>query len=243
MPSLSSKNVTAIILIGSLLFSLVACLAFEWLPILVMNPLFALAGQVPPGFRGLLIWVEMYGVTVGFFWAYCLPGLIGVVSVWYASRLDFDDPSDDLVTPYVLVALAYFFAALLVGFVAESRSGPSSFATLIVLVFIGYPVLFTIPIVSFGLFLAGVIVSPRAISYLTARYDLKRRFAGAIGASATGKSDLQKRLLARQAPPDQMIEDAERFHVENAISDLMIEVEQLRTEIDILTLHRSGGRT
>ena len=55
-------------------------------------------------------------------------------------------------------------------------------------------------------------------------------------------SDLQKRLLARQAPPDHVVEDTERFHVENTISDLMIEVEMLRTEIEMLTQNRSGGR-
>ena len=243
MASLTSKTVTAIILIGSLVFSLVACLSFSWLPARIMNPFFSLVGQARPGFRGSLMSMDMYQVTLGYFVAFCLPGLIGAISVWYASRLDFDDPKDDLVRPFFFLALGYFFAAVVVAYVAEARANPAPFANLIILIFIGFPVLFTLPIVSFGFLLAGLIASPRAYSYLSARYDLKRRFAGAIGASATGMSDLQKRLLARQAPPDQMIEDAERFHVENAISDLMIEVEQLRTEIDILTRHRSGGRT
>ena len=241
MPFFEKDCWTKNILTACTSISFVTCLVMPQFPAFFMNPFFSLLGQGRVGFQGFLLGTNLYSVTLVQMVPYSVLGTLGAVIIWYASRLDFDDPKEDGLRLILPAAMVFFFCALMVGFVAETRSGMTAMAPLMILVFVGYPVVGLLPIVSFGLFLAGLIASPSAYKYLSARYDLRRKFAGAVGAAPSGMSDLQKRLLARQAPPDHMVEDTERFHVENAVSDLMIEVEMLRVEIEMLTQNRTGG--
>ena len=229
------------ILVACMGISFVTCIVLPQFPVFLMSPFFYLLGQGRVGFQGFLLSADL-NVTLTQMLPYTVAGTLGAVSVWYASRLDFDDSKDDRLRFILPEALAFFFCALMVAFVAQTHPGTTTTLPLMILVFIGYPVIGLLPPVSFGLLLSGLIAAPSAYKYVTARYDMKQIFEDAVGASPPGLSDLQKRLLARQAPPDHVVEDTERFHVENTISDLMIEVEMLRTEIEMLTQNRSGGR-
>ena len=242
MPFFEKNCWTKNILVACMGVSFVTCIAIPQFPAFLMSPFFSLLGQGRTGFQGLLIATNLYYLKLGPTLPYCVAGTLGAVSLWYASRLDFDDPKEDRLRLLLPAALAFFFCALMVAFVAQTRPGATTALPLLILVFIGYPVVGLLPTVSFGLLLSGLVAAPSAYKYLSARYDLKQKFAGAVGAAPSGMSDLQKRLLARQAPPDHVVEDTERFHVENTISDLMIEVEMLRTDIEMLTQNRSGGR-
>jgi hypothetical protein len=230
------KSPTLSILSVSLGVSLLSCLALPVLPAAIMHPFFLVLGQGGVGFTGSLFSMQLDRFDLGLMVAYCVPALLGLASLWFASRLDFDSPADDHVRNIVLLALVYLFVALTIGFLA-GRQTP--FIVLAINVLVGIPVTLTLPFISFGIFIAGLVSSPSAYKHLTAQYDLKRRFAEGKIVSEAGLSDLQRRLLARRAPPDAMVEDAERFRVESTVSDLMIEVEQLRTEIRILTEHRT----
>jgi hypothetical protein len=220
--------------------SLITCLAVPQIPALLMNPFFAFFGQGSVGFRRHLLDVNVNAVTFGQMLPYSVAGTLGALSLWYASRLDFDDPKEDPLHLFLPAALAFFFCAVMIGLLPTIRPGLSDFLSVILIFFIGIPVFALLPVASFGLLLAGIIASPSAYNYVSARYDLKRKFSGAVGAAPSGMSDLQKRLLARQAPADHVVEDTERFRAENAISDLMIEVEMLRVEIEMLTQNRKG---
>ena len=229
------------ILVACMGISFVTCIVLPQFPAFFMSPIFYLLGQGRVGFQGFLLSADL-NVTLTQMLPYTVAGTLGAVSVWYASRLDFDDSKDDRLRFIMPEALAFFFCALMVAFVAQTYPRTTTTLPLMILVFIGEPVIGLLPTVSFGLLLSGLIAAPSAYKYLSAQYDLKRKFVGAIGAAPSGMSDLQKRLLARQPVPDHMVEDTERFHVENAVSDLMIEVEMLRVEIEMLTQNRSGGR-
>jgi len=220
--------------------SLVTCLVVPQIPALLMSPFFAFFEQGSVGFRRHLFNINHNAETFGQMLPYIVAGTLGALSFWYASRLDFDDPKEDPLHLFLPAALAFFVCAVMIGLLPTIRPGLSDFISLTLMVFIGTPVFVLLPTVSFSLLLAGTIASPSAYKYLSARYDLKRKFAGAVGAAPSGMSDLQKRLLARQAPADHMVEDTERFRAENTISDLMIEVEMLRVEIEMLTQNRKG---
>ena len=241
MPFFEKDCWTKNVLWACMVVSLIACFVMPQFPAFLMNPFFFLFGQGGARFQGFLLGTNLYNVTLAQMVPYSVAGALGAVPVWYASRLDFEEAKDDRLRFVLPAALAFFFGALMVGFVAETRPGTTTMLPLMILVFVGYPVVGLLPTVSFGLLLAGLIAAPSAYKYLSARYDLKRKFAGAVGTAPSGMSDLQKRLLARQPVPDHMVEDTERFHVENAVSDLMIEVEMLRVEIEMLTQNRTGG--
>jgi hypothetical protein len=202
---------------------------------MLMAPFLGLFGYVPASYDALLFNEPLHFLTLGRMAAYALAGCLGTILIWYANR--FEGAGEDVkgVTHWAYWLFGYFAASLLVGFLTENFPSAESASLTVstVMVFVGYPVLLTLALVAPATLTTGLIFAPRAVLFLTGRWTAEGVLLTS-GVLRGGQREMIYRVLFAEGPPDYVVADADRFATETQISELMLEAERLRAEIDVL---------
>lgn len=178
-----------------------------------------------------------------YFFGFIPLAAMGTLSLWYASRPDAKERYDNRPTRMVGLLALYLAVALTLAFVGHIvdrawRTELMGFA--LIMLVIGYPILMTLPTVTIASLVTGFYRLPDAVRYLTARYQAEKTYPGS--GKAQSEAEVWARVFTRTGPPQAVLEDTERFRIEERISELMLEAEKLRTEISILTEAKRGKR-
>jgi len=237
---------------GFLIAAMVIGLIVSWIlprvPGAVFEPIWSLYGLGGMPFRGNMhnyITDRSEWPPIVTFFGFIPLATIGTLSLWYASRLDVAESYDDRPAKVVGLVALYLVVALTLAFVGDFADRASIrdlwIGLVFIVVFIGYPILLTLPAVTIGVLVVGIFRAPDAVRYLSARYQAEKTYPGSVG-KAQSSGELWARVLTRTGPPEAVVEDTERFQIEERISELMLEAEKLRTEIAILTEAKRGTR-